>query len=187
MRKLKIAQFVPPWIAVPPKKYGGTELIASYLTEGLVKRGHNVTLFASGDSKTRAKLISAFPKALYWKNISWKNPYAPLFQAVSCFEKSKNFDIIHNHFHYWGLSFTNFTKTKIITTYHGDFNSIPSNTARYKILKKFKNSPFVSISNSQKKIKGLKLNFKCFDVVCEQGYKSIAVKSYLCAKRIKNA
>jgi len=159
MRKLKIAQLVPPWLAVPPKKYGGTELIASYLTEGLVKRGHDITLFASGDSKTKAKLVSVFPKALYWKGISWKDPYGPLLQAISCFEKAENFDIIHSHSAYWGLCFSALTKTKVITTYHGDFNSIPKNTAKYSILEKFKNSPFISISNSQRKIKGLKLNF----------------------------
>lgn len=160
MRKLKIAQLVPPWLAVPPKKYGGTELIASYLTEGLVKRGHNVTLFASGDSKTKAKLVSIFPKALYWKGIPWQEPYAPLLHTFSCFEKAKSFDIIHNHSGYWGLCFSALTKTKIITTYHGDFNPVvKAKTAKYKILKKFKNSPFVSISNSQRKIKGLKLNF----------------------------
>ncbi len=159
MKKLKIAQLVPPWLAVPPKKYGGTELIASYLTEELVKRGHNVTLFASGDSKTKAKLVSVFPKALYWQETSWQEPYRPLLHAFSCFKKAKNFDIIHNHFHYWGLCFSGLTKTKVITTYHGDFNSIPKNTAKYKLLEKFKNSLFVSISNSQRKIKNLKLNF----------------------------
>ena len=61
-RKLKIAQLAPPWIEVPPKKYGGTELIVSYLADGLVDRGHSVTLFASGDSKTKAKLDFCFPK-----------------------------------------------------------------------------------------------------------------------------
>ena len=96
MKKLKIAQFVPPWLAVPPKKYGGTELIASYLAEGLVKKGHKVTLFASGDSKTKAKLVSVFPKALYWKDVSWKSPYEPLLHTLSCFEKAENFYLQNN-------------------------------------------------------------------------------------------
>ena len=58
MKKLKIAQIAPPWISVPPKKYGGTELVISHLTEELVMRGHQVTLFASGDSITKAKLFN---------------------------------------------------------------------------------------------------------------------------------
>jgi glycosyltransferase involved in cell wall biosynthesis len=158
-RKLKIAQLVPPWIPVPPNKYGGTELIASHLSEGLISKGHKVTLFASGDSKTKAELISVFPKALYQKKVSWNDAYSPLLQIMSCAEKLKDFDIIHNHFHYWGLFLSFLTKTKTITTYHGDFNSVPLNTAKYKLLEKFKTLNFVSISNSQKKIKGIKINF----------------------------
>ena len=160
-KKLKIAQLAPPWIAVPPEKYGGTELIVSHLTEGLINKGHKVTLFASGDSKTKAKLISVFPKSLYKENISWHDSYSPLLQTISSAENLKDFDIIHNHFHYWGLalSFLTNTKQKTVTTYHGDFNSIPKNKAKYKLLEKFKQSNFISISNSQRKVKGIKINF----------------------------
>ena len=159
MSKLKIAQLAPPWIPVPPPKYGGTELIVSHLADGLVSRGHKVTLFASGDSKTKAKLIPVFPKSLYGKKVSWDDPFSPLLQVIACAEKLKDFDIIHNHFHYWGLSLCFFTKAKTITTYHGDFNSIPKNTPKHKLLEKFKNLNFVSISNSQRRIQGLKINF----------------------------
>ena len=159
-KKLKIAQLAPPWLAVPPKKYGGTELIVSHLTEELTKRGHNVTLFASADSKTRAKLVSSFPKALYWKGTSWHDLYGLLFHTLTCFEKAENFDIIHNHSAYLGLCFSQFTKTKVVTTYHGSLHpTIKEKGAKYKILKKFKNSYFVSISNSKRKTKDLKLNF----------------------------
>jgi len=160
MKKLKIAQLAPPWLRIPPKKYGGTELIIYHLTEGLLKRGHEVWLFASGDSKTNAKLVSVFPEALYWKGFSWSEPYGPLLHTLSCFEKAKDFDIIHNHFHYWGLCLSALAKTKIVTTYHGDFKSVvKEKTIKYKILKKFRNTPFIAISNSQKKIPSLKLNF----------------------------
>ena len=158
-KKLKIAQLTPPWLSVPPKKYGGTELIASYLSEGLIEKGHNVTLFAPGDSETKANLISVFPKSLYGKKVSWDDPYSPLLQIISCAEKLKDFDIIHNHFHYWGLALSYLTKTKTVTTYHGDFNSIPTNTPKYRLLERFKNEKFISISNSQRKVKGLKINF----------------------------
>lgn len=63
-RKLKIAQIAPLAERVPPKKYGGTERVVATLTDGLVKRGHDVTLFATGDSITSAKLMSVYPKAL---------------------------------------------------------------------------------------------------------------------------
>lgn len=160
MKKLKIAQLSPPWLEVPPKKYGGTELIISHLTEGLIKKGHEVTLFASGDSKTKAKLISIFPKALYWQGFSQEEPYWPLLHTLACFERAQDFDIIHNHFHFWGISLSALTKTKVITTYHGDFKTVvKEKTIKYQILKKFKEAPLVAISNSQRKIKGLKLNF----------------------------
>ncbi len=160
MKKLKIAQLVPPWLSVPPKKYGGTELIASHITEGLVKRGHDVTLFACGESKTQAKLVSPFPKALYWKGVSWLDPYVGLLHTFSCFKKEKEFDIIHNHFHLWGLCFSILSGSRVVTTYHGDLNSIiKAKDTRYKILKRLKDPLFVSISKSQKRIKDFKLKF----------------------------
>jgi len=158
MRKLKIAQLAPPWLSVPPKKYGGVELIIYHLTEGLIKKGHKVTLFASGDSKTKANLIPTFPKALYWKGINWEEPYFSLAHAAACFKRASDFDIIHNHFHYWGICFSSLAKNTL-TTYHGSFNSISKDSPKYKILKEFKNHPLVAISNSQKKIKSLNLNF----------------------------
>lgn len=158
-RKLKIAQLVPPWIEVPPKKYGGTELIASYLTEGLTERGHSVTLFASGDSKTRAKLSFCFPKALYGIKSSWSDDMSSIFHCSRCFKEASKFDIIHNHFNYYGIAFANTVNTPVVTTYHGDFTEIIKDKgAKYQMLKEFKDSPFVSISNFQRP-KGINLNF----------------------------
>jgi len=159
MKKLKIAQIAPPWISVPPKKYGGTELIISHLTEELIRRGHQVTLFASGDSVTTAKLFSVYRKALFEKGIPWNDTFHFLFYASTVFEKIKNFDIIHNHFNYWGLAFSRFTKIPMVTTYHGDFATAEKNPARFQILKKFKKNAFVSISNSQRKFTKANLNF----------------------------
>ena len=151
MKKLKIAQIAPPWISVPPKKYGGTELIVSHLTEELVKRGHQVTLFASGDSITKAKLVSVWPKALYQEGVPWTDALYPLLHAFVAFEKSEKFDIIHNHFSYFGLPFSSLIKTPMATTYHGNFTSIKSNLARRRILEKFRKNNFISISDSQRK------------------------------------
>ncbi len=158
-KKLKIAQLVPPFLPVPPKKYGGTELIAYYLCEGLTERGHRVTLFASGDSKTKARLVSVYDKSLYGQKVAWSDPYYPLLQITSCAEHLKEFDIIHNHFHYFGLALGFFTRARMLTTYHGDFNSLPPGSPRHRLLKQFAGANFVSISHSQRKVKGLKLNF----------------------------
>ena len=71
MKKLEIAQIAPLWFPIPPKKYGGIERVVSYLTEGLIKKGHEVELFASGDSKTKAKLNSVANKSLVAAHIPW--------------------------------------------------------------------------------------------------------------------
>ncbi len=160
MKKLKIAQLAPPWLAIPPKKYGGVELIIHHLTEGLLERGHDVTLFACGGSKTNAKLESVFKEPLYWEGFPWEEPYGPLLHSVTCFEKASDFDIIHNHFHFWGICLEHLVKTPVLTTYHSSFEKIiREKTIKYKVLKRYKNTPIVPISNSQKKIKGLNLNF----------------------------
>jgi hypothetical protein len=68
---MRIAQIAPPWIKIPPKTYGGTESVLSTLVEEQVAQGHEVTLFAPGDAKTSAKLISFFPKSLlqHWRSM----------------------------------------------------------------------------------------------------------------------
>jgi hypothetical protein len=62
-RRLRVAVLAPPWFAVPPRRYGGTEAVVSLLVDGLVRRGHDVTLFASGDSGTQASVVSTFAEA----------------------------------------------------------------------------------------------------------------------------
>src|SRR6185503_5288166 len=96
---MKIAQIAPIIERVPPKKYGGTERVVHGLTEQLVKRGHEVTLFASGDSITSAKLVSVFPKALREAKIAdlyGLNIYTLLNIGIA-YEHRKEFDIIHDH------------------------------------------------------------------------------------------
>lgn len=157
--KLKIAQIAPPWVSIPPEKYGGTETVISNLTEELVRRGHEVTLFASGNSKTKAKLVSAFPRALYESGVSWTNGFYPLYHAVTAFERANEFDIIHDHFQFFGLCFSAFVETPMVSTHHGDFETAEKDAAKYQILKKFRHNYFVSISESQRKHSSLNLNF----------------------------
>lgn len=159
MKKLRIAQLSTPWERVPPPKYGGTELIVSHLTEELVRRGHQVTLFATGDAITSAKLVSVFPKALYRAGIPWSDYSWSLLHAQRCFEMADQFDIIHNHFNYFGLSFGSSVETPVVTTYHGDFETAEKNAAKRAILEQNRHMPFVSISNDQRKHAKTKLHF----------------------------
>ncbi len=149
---MRIAQIAPPWISVPPRGYGGTEMIVHYVTEELVKRGHDVTLFASGDSETKAHLSSIFPVALGNSGELKNHPLKPLLHYIECFEREKEFDIIHNHAQYYAMFLTDLVKTPVVHTIHGSFSKedVPDEDKR-DTLRKFKNQKFVSISNSQRR------------------------------------
>lgn len=143
---MKIAQIAPIIERVPPQKYGGTERVVYELIEELVKRGHEVTLFASGNSLTSAKLISIFPKALREARV--KDLYGPntltMFNIGNAYKLQHNFDIIHDHNGYVSLPTANLSQTPVVMTYHGPFD--PETRMIYGVLKK----PFVvSISKSQ--------------------------------------
>jgi glycosyltransferase involved in cell wall biosynthesis len=108
VRSLRIAQLVLPWIPLPPPGYAGTERVVFNLTEGLVKRGHQVTLFASGDSHTSAKLEAVIPKALGLQldvKAAQSGSFYPLLHVSHCFEMAGEFDIIHSHAQFLGLPF----------------------------------------------------------------------------------
>src|SRR5690242_12232843 len=105
---MKIAQVAPLYEAVPPKLYGGTERIVSFLTEELVRQGHDVTLFASGDSVTKAKLVACVPQALRL-NERCEDSLAPhIVQLQQVIESSGEFDLIHFHTDYLSFPFTQF-------------------------------------------------------------------------------
>lgn len=147
---MRIAQLAPPWLSVPPDAYGGTEIVIHSLTEGLVKKGHDVTLFASGDSKTSAKLSFVYEKALGNSGYNKKEPLHPLLHYIECFDRAGEFDIIHNHAQYYAMFLAHLVKTPVVHTVHGSYS--PEYTPEEKIhtLKRFKNHNFVSISNSQR-------------------------------------
>ena len=100
---MRIAQIAPICLSLPPINYGGTEQIVSSLTESLVKRGHEVTLYASGDSKTVARLKSFFKKALGFGNDS---PEFCIANANFAFQDADSFDVIHSHIGFYGLPFS---------------------------------------------------------------------------------
>jgi glycosyltransferase involved in cell wall biosynthesis len=170
MRKLRIAQIAPPFLPIPPENYGGIEAVVSHLTEELVKRGHDVTLFASGNSKTSAKLVSAFHESLHYEQLenmlsplaqklNWMYSLPFFYHAVQAFENAGDFDIIHDHTHYLSCFFSNFVKTPMVSTYHGSFTLAEQSPIEKLILQKYKRNNWVAISNSQKNETNLGLKF----------------------------
>lgn len=146
---MRIAQVAPVIERVPPKKYGGTERVVSSLTEELVQRGHKVTLFASGDSITKAKLISVRPKAI--RETRMQDIYGPnvwtMLNIGLVYNMQDKFDIIHDHNGFLSLPAANIAKTPVVMTLHGSFD--PINKTIYSSLGKKVN--FVSISNAQRR------------------------------------
>lgn len=94
---MKIAMIAPPWISIPPTTYGGTESIVSFITEELVAQGHDVTLFAPGDARTAAKLVSFYPVSLISEGVPWQACLKAYFHLHKALERAGAFDIVHTH------------------------------------------------------------------------------------------
>lgn len=143
---MRIAQVAPIIESVPPEKYGGTERVVHALTEELVRMGHDVTLFASGDSQTSAKLVSVYPKAL--RTVKLKNLYGAnswsLLNIGLAYKMQDQFDIIHDHNNYLSLPAANISTTPVILTIHGAFNPSVKD-----IFEQLNNVNIVTISKSQ--------------------------------------
>src|SRR5690242_6774135 len=116
---MKIAQVSPLMEAVPPKLYGGTERIVSYLADELANMGHEVTLFASGDSITEARLEAVWPRALRLdpEMRDYIAPHFVMLQTVAA--RADEFDIIHSHVDYLGYPILQRLGTPFVTTLHG--------------------------------------------------------------------
>ena len=114
---MKVAMVSPLEMKVPPMGYGGIELLISLLTEELVQKGHDVTLFASSDSVTSGKLQSICPTFL--RGTSRHKGILNMLNVVSCLERAKDFDIIHNHTVFEGMATAGLVKTPMLTTFHG--------------------------------------------------------------------
>ncbi|MBE9607506.1 glycosyltransferase family 4 protein [Acetobacteraceae bacterium H6797] len=143
---MRIAQIAPLIEAVPPRLYGGTERIVSYLTEELVAQGHDVTLFASGDSQTSAKLVPMVPSALRL-DPSVKDQMAPtLLMLEHVFSQAHKFDVLHFHLDYFPFSLFSRQNVPFVTTLHGrlDLDELSP------VYDAFGHVPVVSISDSQR-------------------------------------
>ncbi|HTW26765.1 MAG TPA: glycosyltransferase family 4 protein [Acetobacteraceae bacterium] len=144
---MRIAQIAPLHEAVPPKLYGGTERVVSYLTEELVALGHDVTLFASGDSETSARLQPIWPRALRL-DPAIRDPIAPhMLQMEEVRQRAEDFDVLHFHMDYWSFSLFSRQRVPSVTTLHGRLD-LPELQPVYNT---FPHAPVISISNAQRR------------------------------------
>jgi glycosyltransferase involved in cell wall biosynthesis len=143
---MQIAQVAPLTEAVPPKLYGGTERVVAYLTDALVELGHEVTLFASGDSLTKSTLAPIWPRALRL-DPDVKDYLAPVFMELEMVaRRAQEFDVIHSHLDYFGFPLLRLLDVPSVTTLHGRLD-LPELPALYGV---YGDVPVVSISNSQR-------------------------------------
>ena len=143
---MRIAQVAPLYESVPPKYYGGTERVVSYLTEALVRMGHEVTLYASGDSVTSARLRPACENALRLDTSSTDPTADHIFMAEKLFQEAGEFDLVHSHMDYLALPLLRRMRTPHVTTLHGRLNI----TNLVNLYREFRDEPLTSISDHQR-------------------------------------
>lgn len=145
---MRIAQVAPPFESVPPARYGGTERVVATLTEELVRRGHQVTLFASGDSHTSARLVPVVDAALWHHEPPYQdfNPFWALVLGALVNEMHR-FDVIHSHLDFFGFPLARLAPCPMVTTLHGRLD-LPELRPLYA---RFTDVPLVSISDAQRR------------------------------------
>jgi len=143
---MRIAQVAPLFESVPPKLYGGTERVVSYLTEELVRQGHEVTLFASGDSVTKAQLVAACRRSLRMNKHCVDQLAHQIVMLERVFQHAADFDIVHFHIDYLHFPLSRRQPITHVTTLHGRLD-IPDLVPLYQ---EFRDMPVISISNAQR-------------------------------------
>src|ERR1700730_11269998 len=143
---MRIAQLAPLAESVPPKLYGGTERVVAWLVDELVELGHDVTLFASGDSRTKGELHPVWPRALRLgrKGVDPNAACAVLLEAIA--KRAKDFDVIHAHIDWLSLPLLSRLGVPFVTTMHGRLD-LPGLS---EVLRQFPGAGFVSISDHQR-------------------------------------
>lgn len=152
-RPLRIAHVAPVATAVPPPGSGSIEVLTSQLTEGLVARGHDVTLFAAGDSTTTARLHATFPKGYRDDPALWTWELCEMLNVAAAVERAGQFDLVHCQCEYWPMSlpFTRLVSTPVLHTVH--YAPQPEEVA---IWRRYPEAPFVAISAEQaRRMEGL--------------------------------
>lgn len=143
---MRIAQVAPVATSIPPPKAGSVELMASLLTEGLVGRGHDVTLFATADSLTKAKLHSVFPQGYWHDEDMWPWEFCEMLNLAAVCERADEFDVIHYQAAYYpmSLAFARLISTPMVQTIH----HYPAES-QVKLWSHYPEVPFVAISHYQ--------------------------------------
>ena len=143
---MRIAQVAPLYESVPPKYYGGTERVVSYLTEELVRQGHDVTLFASGDSETKAHLVAACRRSLRMDKHCVDRLAHHMLMLENVVQRAAEFDIVHFHTDYLHFPLSRREQITHVTTLHGRLD-LPDLVPLYQ---EFREMPVISISNVQR-------------------------------------
>lgn len=143
---MRIAQVAPLYESVPPRLYGGTERVVWALTEELVRRGHDVTLFASGDSATSARLVPCCDEALRLAGRMDEAHAATTIQLGLVYGQADDFDVIHNHIDYACFPLARLVRTPTLTTLHGRLDL----AAVQRLSRHFGDLPLVSVSRAQR-------------------------------------
>jgi glycosyltransferase involved in cell wall biosynthesis len=143
---MKIAQVAPLYESVPPQLYGGTERVVSYLTEALVRQGHQVTLFASGDSVTQARLVAPCPRALRLDPTCGDPLAHHMVLLEQVFRQAQTFDLLHFHIDYFHFPLSRRQHIPTVTTLHGRLD-LPDLIPVFQL---FSSMPVISISNAQR-------------------------------------
>ena len=158
---MKIGVIGPIWLNIPPDGYGGTEEVVANLVNGLVDKGHDVTLFGPKTSKVKAKVFPTVEVPLREKNVEWTNVNYNLNHYLDAFSKAAEFDILHMHLNksqdYLTLPLSLHSKTPVLFTLHFKLPTPSFYKDRYEVLRRFRDLPFTSISNSQRE--ALELNY----------------------------
>jgi glycosyltransferase involved in cell wall biosynthesis len=142
---MHVAQVAPLAEPVPPKLYGGTERVVSWLTEELIAQGHEVTLFASGDSVTRARLVPVIPRATRLRRPR-PDPSVVAALLLEAITEADEFDVIHFHIDWIHLPLMHRLSTPFLTTCHGRLDL----SGLSELIQKFPEAPLISISDSQR-------------------------------------
>ena len=142
---MRIAQVAPLYESVPPKNYGGTERIVSYLTEELVRQGHDVTLFASGDSVTKARLVAVSRRSLRMDKHCTDQMAHHILMLEQVSQHAHEFDVVHFHIDYLHFPLSRRASIPHVTTLHGRLD-LPDLVPLYE---QFRDMPILSISNAQ--------------------------------------
>lgn len=149
---MKIVQISSLWERTPPEKYGGLEVVVSNLTEELVRRGHKVTLFATGDSQTSATLKSVYPRALYRDGVPWTSMYDTLthLEAAVRYAKDWGAEIIHNHLSHRSLAMISLSDLPSVHTIHGVLDPKIVSTDVLRTFNHYRHYNYLSISDFQR-------------------------------------